>query len=135
MAVGVAQNASSSTYQLTYMAAGNHVMGRSFAALDVDTLKNYSYSYTYGGKEYSVDQRNDFATQAGRNFQQQWDYAIKCDPDVILVTGWNEWVAQRQPADIIKNEPIWFVDCATYNCSRDVEPAGEVFGDNYYIYK
>ena len=65
MAVGVAQNASSSTYQLTYMAAGKHVMGRSFAALDTDTMKNYSYSYTYGGKEYSVDQRNDFAIKAG----------------------------------------------------------------------
>lgn len=69
----------------------------------------------------------------GYNFAEQWEYAIEQDPEMVFVTGWNEWVAQRQPAGIIKNEPIWFVDCATYNCSRDVEPAGEVFGDNYYM--
>jgi len=123
MAVGVAQNASSSTYQLTYMAAGKHVMGRSFAALDADTGKEYSYSYTYAGNEYTADQRNDFATLAGRNFQQQWDYAIKCDPDVILVTGWNEWTAGRDSG---------FCDQFTDEYSRDIEPTKGLLKDHYY---
>lgn len=123
MAVGVAQNADSDNYTLTYMAAGDHVMGRSFAAPDKDTSKNYAYSYTYGNIKYTVDQRNDFATLAGRNFQQQWDYAIECDPDVILVTGWNEWCAYRESG---------FCDTFTDEYSRDVEPTKGLLKDHYY---
>lgn len=67
----------------------------------------------------------------GYNFAEQWEYAIAKDPEMIFVTGWNEWVAQRQPGD--NNYPIAFVDCADYLCSRDVEPTRGVFGDNYYM--
>ena len=79
---------------------------------------------------------NDKAEDAilwGYNFAEQWEYALKEDPEMIFVTGWNEWVAQRQPSNWIPDEPIFFVDCATYNGSRDVEPAACVFGDNYYM--
>jgi len=67
----------------------------------------------------------------GYNFAEQWEYAIAQDPEMIFVTGWNEWVAQRQPGNDVY--PIVFVDCADYNNSRDVEPAASVFGDNYYM--
>jgi len=30
------------------------------------------------------------AIAAGLNFQEQWDYALKMDPELIFVTGWNE---------------------------------------------
>ena len=123
MAVGIAQNALSTSYRLTYMAAGSDVMGRSYASRDTETLEEYSYSYTYGGKEYVVDQRNDFATLAGRNFQQQWDYAIQNDPDVVLVTGWNEWTAYRESG---------FCDAFTDEYSRDIEPTKGELKDYYY---
>ena len=103
-----------------------------------DTCR-FSATAWYGANDMTRswhDGANDTSENAilyGYNFAEQWEYAIAQDPEMVFVTGWNEWVAQRQPADIIKNEPIWFVDCATYNCSRDVEPAGEVFGDNYYM--
>lgn len=123
MAVGVAQNADSNNYTLTHMAAGDHVMGRSYASKDIDTGDDYSYCFTYGGKKYTVDTRNTFATLAGRNFQQQWDYAIECDPDVILVTGWNEWSSYRASG---------FCDCFIDEYSRDIEPTKGMLKDNYY---
>lgn len=67
----------------------------------------------------------------GYNFAEQWEYAIAHDPEMIFITGWNEWVAQRQPGN--DKYPVVFVDCADYNNSRDVEPAASVFGDNYYM--
>jgi hypothetical protein len=32
---------------------------------------------------------------SGRNFSEQWNRALKLDPAVVFVTGWNEWFAQR----------------------------------------
>ena len=65
------------------------------------------------------------------NFSEQWEWAISVDPEMVSVTGWNEWVAQRQPAQ--KKYPIIFVDCADPNTSRDAEPVNGLFGDNYYM--
>ena len=48
----------------------------------------------------------------------------------ILVTGWNEWVAQRQPA---KNNAIRFVDTSSMEFSRDAEMMRGGYFDNYYI--
>ncbi len=123
MAVGVAQNANSDSYTLSYMAEGDRIMGRSFAALDEQTKKTYFYSYNYAGKEYIIKERNDLATKAGRNFQQQWDYAIECDPNVVLVTGWNEWTSYRNSG---------FCDAFTDEYSRDIEPTKGDLKDNYY---
>lgn len=66
----------------------------------------------------------------GHNFAEQWEFAIKMNPDIIFVTGFNEWVAQRQSPD--ENYPIVFIDCADENSSRDVEPSAGILGDNYY---
>lgn len=80
------------------------------------------------------DGKNDTSEDAilyGYNFAEQWEFAIAQDPEMIFVTGWNEWVAQRQPS--WGGAPISFVDCADYNNSRDVEPTAGVFGDNYYM--
>lgn len=123
IAVGVAQNANSLSYTLSTMSGGPNIMGRSFAALDYHTSQEYSYSYSYGGNDYIVDKRDDFATLAGRNFQQQWDFAIECDPNVVLVTGWNEWTSYRTSG---------FCDCFTDEYSRDVEPTKGALKDNYY---
>ena len=123
MAVGVAQNADSRVNQLSFMAAGDFIMGRSYAGVHPKTLEEYSYSYKYGGETYVVDQRNEFSMLAGRNFQQQWDYAISCDPDVILVTGWNEWTAYRDSG---------FCDAFTDEYSRDIEPTKGILKDYYY---
>ncbi len=66
----------------------------------------------------------------GYNFQEQWDRAIAESPKNVLVTGWNEWVAQRQPDD--KNRVV-FVDTCTTEFSRDIEPMRGGYFDNYYM--
>lgn len=102
-----------------------------------DTVR-FSAAAWYGGNDRTrswhdgANDTSEGAVKWGYNFAEQWEYALKQDPEMIFITGWNEWVAQRQRADL-PGEPIWFVDCATYNCSRDVEPAAEEFGDNYYM--
>ncbi len=83
-------------------------------------------SYHNGSNDKSAD-----AYLYGYNMAEQWNYAIKQDPEMVFVTGWNEWVAQRQP--VISGQPIVFVDCADYNTSRDSEPMRGYYGDNYYM--
>lgn len=97
----------------------------------------FSASAWYGGNDRTRsyhDGYNDKSTGAylyGHNFGEQWDYALTQDPEMVFVTGWNEWVAQRQP--VISGQPIVFVDCADYNTSRDAEPMRGYYGDNYYM--
>ena len=89
----------------------------------------------HNGKSIFAEGRNDPSQAAllgGANFAEQWDFARKLDPDVIFITGFNEWVAQRQPP-ISQAEPIVFVDSADTLCSRDTEPSAGILGDNYYM--
>lgn len=67
----------------------------------------------------------------GYNFAEQWEYAIRLDPDIIFVTGFNEWVAQR--LQFKDNEPVGFCDNCTEEYSRDFEPSAGILGDNYYM--
>jgi hypothetical protein len=98
---------------------------------------NFASSAWYGGGDHtrswhngSVD-RSPEAIYYGYNFADQWKWAIEADPEMIFVTGWNEWVAQRQPGS--ETQPISFVDCASPEASRDIEPMNGLLGDNYYM--
>ena len=66
----------------------------------------------------------------GLNFQAQFDRAIDSEAMYILVTGWNEWVAQRQNTG---SDRIWFVDTSSMEFSRDSEMMRGGYFDNYYI--
>ena len=65
----------------------------------------------------------------GLNFQAQWDRALEADVPFVLVTGWNEWIAQRQDYP----DKIGFVDCASNEFSRDIEMMKGGYFDNYYM--
>jgi len=97
----------------------------------------FSATAWYGGNDRTRSYHNgsnDKSANAymyGYNFGEQWNYALSQDPEMVFVTGWNEWVAQRQP--VISGQPIVFVDCADYNTSRDAEPMRGYYGDNYYM--
>lgn len=74
----------------------------------------------------------------GYNFREQFEYACACNPDIIFITGWNEWIAQRQKnwLDMEGNpftDPIILVDNADINNSRDIQPMKGGYGDNYYM--
>ena len=63
-------------------------------------------------------------SNAGLNFQAQWDYALSTDAPTILVTGWNEWTAGNWGC---------FVDTASVEFSRDAEMTRGYYFDNYYM--
>ena len=74
------------------------------------------------------------ATLYGYNFQDQWDRALKVDVPYVLVTGWNEWVAQRQDGSQHgRSGQVMFVDTASMEFSRDIEPMRGGYFDNYYM--
>ena len=82
------------------------------------------------------DGKNDkSAIERGANFEEQWKHAIECDPEIVFVTGWNEWIAIKfagNPGGKY-GERVFFVDCADEEFSRDVEPMLGGYGDNFYL--
>lgn len=85
------------------------------------------------GRAYHVG-RNDpdpDAYKYGYNFSEQFDRAVETDPPVVLITGWNEWIAGRWQG--IPERPIMFVDCANYEYSRDIEMMRGGYFDNYFM--
>lgn len=123
------------TYKALYDSDGTKIMNVSVAQHS-DTC-TFSKTAWYGGNDRTRSWHNGAndtspgAMLYGYNFAEQWEFAIKMNPDIIFVTGFNEWIAQRQPSQ--ENFPIVFVDCADENASRDVEPSAGVLGDNYYL--
>ena len=81
------------------------------------------------------------ALAEGTNFEQQWDTVFNNeadgdsgnDIDLVFVTGWNEWVAQKQPnSSILGDDYCHFVDTFNMEFSRDIEMNAEYL-DNYYL--
>jgi hypothetical protein len=70
------------------------------------------------------------AVNYGYNFQEQWDQALKLNPDFIFITGWNEWIAGR--AKKWQKQVNAFPDEFNQEGSRDIEPMKGGQGDNYY---
>ncbi len=82
---------------------------------------------------------------AGDGFAAQFEAIMSFDPSMILITGWNEWIAGLQWGGESKfagtrvKEKYYMVDQFNTEYSRDAEPmrlrqgeAGVGFGDNYY---
>ncbi len=79
----------------------------------------------------------------GKFFSEQAAYGLKLDPELLFVTGWNEWWAGSWTAptsgggyNILDNNCApgqrYFVDNYNSEYSRDIEPMKGGFGDNYY---
>ena len=94
------------------------------------------------------------AVQYGFNFAEQWEYALKIDPEIVFITGWNEWTAGQWRWDrwepftyTVRNEEGEFTfyrdgmkemravmcDCCSLEYSRDIEPMQGGYFDNYYM--
>ena len=107
------------------------------------------------GRGYStVNPRNGDidAILRGDNFQEGWDAAIQLDPDIVFITGWNEWVVQKRnlhetfpdlcPYDfpdytdnfnVEFSRDIEMTKAATYEAGEDGNYIQEGYGDNYYL--
>lgn len=76
----------------------------------------------------------------GLYFDEQWRHALPHNSEFILITGWNEWVAQRFLSDgtmtfqgrVLPAGETFFVDLYDQEFSRDIEPMRGGYGDNYY---
>jgi hypothetical protein len=94
-----------------------------------------------GGKEPPLNARELTAqTDQGKFFSQQWQDALKIDPEFIFVTGWNEWTAGRQYqpgvpmlGQVTKAGQYFFVDEYNEEFSRDAMPMLGGHADNYYM--
>ena len=60
----------------------------------------------------------------GYNFAEQWERAIKEDPQLVFVTGWNEWTAMRLDRFNGIRTPPMFVDEFDQEHSRDISRCG-----------
>jgi len=92
------------------------------------------------GRSYTKAKGQDTSANAylyGLNFQEQWDRAHSVNPDLVFVTGWNEWIAGRWDVKTWPNPyaPFSFVDEYNWEKSRDIEPVKSwgVNADNYYM--
>jgi hypothetical protein len=67
----------------------------------------------------------------GYNFAEQFEHALRLDPEFVFITGWNEWIAGRHP-EFNKVHGDMFPDEYDQENSRDIEPMNGGHGDNYY---
>jgi hypothetical protein len=118
MAVGCSQNASmeSAMDRLpSCFSSKEHLFGRNY------TQKHGPYPLPEG-------------MMAGKNFEEQWEYALSVDPEFIFVTSWNEWIAERCVS--WSNSKITYlnamVDTYIDNFSRDIEPTRGILKDYFY---
>lgn len=87
---------------------------------------NWSRSYHFGSNDTSSG-----AVNYGYNIAEQWNFAMAQDPQIVFITGWNEWMAQRFNGP--SGRPVRFIDQATQSFSRDIEPMMGGHQDNYYM--
>lgn len=53
-------------------------------------------SWTSSSSKLLTDPTSEeYHSEYGYNFQEQFDRALNIDPDMLFITGWNEWIAGR----------------------------------------
>lgn len=67
----------------------------------------------------------------GTFFQSEWETVHSSDPqpEIIMVTGWNEWIAYKQPY----GGEYMLCDNVDMEYSRDIEPMKGGYEDAYFI--
>lgn len=127
--------------------------GRSFKgaieqiSVAMGTHAHSSKGRSYLGKDYGTDLQDfDFTLETakyGLCFEQQFRHALEVNPQVIMITGWNEWYAgvhktpdQNQTTGHTSTPGYTLIDQFNPEFSRDGEPmklrSHPGFGDNYY---
>ncbi|MBR5123565.1 MAG: hypothetical protein IKU90_00415, partial [Clostridia bacterium] len=127
--VSVAQHSGTVCFSHSSLYNNYKNRGRSYSNPDGYASSDNKFNRTLQ-VAYEAWKADQTLTNYGLNFQAQWDHAISTEAPIILVTGWNEWVAQRQPTD---DGWIYFVDTASMEFSRDTEMMRGGYFDNYYM--
>lgn len=94
----------------------------------------FGRSYTFKDKHSKVTKDS---YKYGYNIQEQWDNAIEMDPDLVFITGWNEWTMLKIPGKPWiwddDSTQVGFVDQYDYEHSRDIEPDCKGYKDAFYL--
>lgn len=122
-----------SVEQMTVGVAMNHNYALNLIApMNGYNIAGRSYSSTYQNR-YDVEESE--ASKWGYNFAEQFNYALSIDPNVIFVTGWNEFTAGRHefwPEGYASGIENAFPDQFNDEFSRDIEPTKGALQDHYY---
>ena len=110
--------------QVTVGVSQNWSKERGLTAMNAPGSFGRSYSHKNG---HSADPD---AVNYGLNFQEQWERALELDPELVFITGWNEWIAGRY--EEWQQQQNAFPDQYNQEHSRDIEPMKDGHGDNYY---
>lgn len=96
----------------------------------------FSFSLTHEGwmnwgRGYDTRKKQNFHEDIykGTFYDYQWRTAFKRDPRFVCITGWNEWVAQKN----WYGGEYAFVDNVDMEYSRDAEPMKGGYEDAYFI--
>ena len=96
-------------------------------AMNAGPIMGRSYTHDYQNR-YDIEGKE--ASKWGYNFAEQWGYALEVDPEVIFVTGWNEWAMGR--TEVWGTATNGFPDQYNDEFSRDIEPTKGDLKDHYY---
>lgn len=96
----------------------------------------FSFSLTHQGwmnwgRGYDVKKKVNVHDDIykGTFFAAQWERALSLDPRFVFVTGWNEWVSQKN----WYGGEYTYTDNVDMEYSRDAEPMKGGYEDAYYI--
>lgn len=123
---GYAPQADGTFEEATVGVAQNWNRALGLAAMDAPNTFGRSYTDARGQDPRPA------AVLEGLNFAEQWTRALQLDPQLLFITGWNEWVAGRA-AEWSGRKPNAFPDEFSEEKSRDIEPMRGGHGDNYYM--
>ena len=109
-----------------------------------DALLSAELADEMWGRGYTLangPDHSDDAIDAGLNFEEMWQNAIKYDVKYTFVTGWNEWVAIKSAAALGNNQEyaecrgkrVYFVDTVNREYSRDIEMMKGGYGDTTFL--
>ena len=105
-----------------------------------DSLCTYFNNKGTFGRSYTGKHGHALLTaesyKQGYNVQEQWDRAIDLDPDIVFVTGWNEWIMGQWKEPWLEDNDstqLAMVDQYDREHSRDIEMDKDGYLDTYYL--
>lgn len=100
-------------------------------------MKEAYYNANKGrGYNYVTKKNNSQNVTAGTNLEAQWQTVFDNYGAVneVMVTGWNEWIANKGIGDgVNQSDQVTFVDLCDMEFSRDMEMMKGGYGDNFYL--
>lgn len=111
-------------------------------AVALHPLSNTGNSFSNGKQpEYDEFKLTKYTGQ-GLHFAEQWKRAFEVQPKVVMITQFNEWIAQRfitgvdHSPKFLGHPPVkgesYFVDAYNQEYNRDLEPMKDGHTDNLY---